>query len=442
MSSPLALGAVSAVLRNLLDNGMVDASPLPGTVTVTASAPDQIKLDGAQDPPQLNVFLYQVTPNAALRNNALPSRSARGDRLTNPPLALDLHYLVTAYGKTDFQAEILLGWAMYLLHERPMLDRPAIRRALQPGVLDLSMLPPEYQVLSASDLADQVEAIRITPVALPLEELSKLWTAIKAQFRPSAAYLVSVVLIEAAQPARSPLPVLSRGPVDPLTQRDRGVAVQADLLPAVPTLYDAAPVSGQPVARLGESLAVTGWRLAGSGVTALLTHRLVPTPIELPVAPDPAGADFTLGLPNTAADQLLYPPGPWQLSLRVTVPGEAAPRESNAIGLAIAPVPQLPPLGAVRAVVPPQTVPTVTVTLQCSPQVALAQRATLALDGDTADAAPRVDPADPLVFVFPDSVPAGPRRVRLRVDGIDSLLVLRHAKAPPSFDPTQMLVVP
>jgi hypothetical protein len=50
-------------------------------------------------------------------------------------------------------------------------------------------------------------------------------------------------------------------------------------------------------------------------------------------------------------------------------------------------------------------------------------------------------PADPLVFVFPDSVPAGDRWVRLRVDGIDSPLVLRTGPAP-VFDPSQRIGVP
>ena len=52
MSSPLAIAAVSAVLRNLLDNGIVEAVALGTTVTVTALAPDLIKLDAPQDPPQ------------------------------------------------------------------------------------------------------------------------------------------------------------------------------------------------------------------------------------------------------------------------------------------------------------------------------------------------------------------------------------------------------
>jgi uncharacterized protein DUF4255 len=445
VSSPLAIAAVSAVLRNLLDNGMIEQVALGTTVTVTATAPDTIKLDAADEPPQLNIFLYQVTPNPAWSNSGLPSRAQSGDRLSNPPLALDLHYLITAYGKADFQAEILLGYAMHLLHERPMLDRPAIRRALDPSPLDVSMLPPTFQALAASDLADQVETIRITPVVMPGEEMSKLWAAIQSHYRPSAAYQVSVVLIDAQRPTHNPLPVLSRGVVDPVTQRDRGVVVNADMLPPVPTLFAATPPSKQAVARLGETVTVTGVRLAGTGAAALLAHRLVATPIELPVTPNAAGTEFTLTLPNDAAAQAAFAPGLWQLSLRVTPNGELNPRETNGVGLPIAPAPAivadvplgLPAANAVRGGAPPQ----VTVTLRSRPQVRIGQRASLALDGTMAEAAPRVAAADPLVFAFPNTLPAGNRWVRLRVDGVDSPLVLKSGPAP-VFDPTQRIAVP
>ena len=104
MSSPLAIGAVSAVLRNLLDNGLIEAGAAMGTsVAVSAVAPDTIDLDNADDPPRLNLFLYQVTPNRGWSNVGLPSRSGvSGERLTNAPLALDLHYMLTAYGTRRF----------------------------------------------------------------------------------------------------------------------------------------------------------------------------------------------------------------------------------------------------------------------------------------------------------------------------------------------------
>ena len=445
MSSPLAIGAVSAVLRNLLDNGIVEQVPLGTTVLVTATAPDTIKLDAPNDPPQLNLFMYQATPNAAWRNTGLPSRAPGGERLTNPPLALDLHYLVTAYGRADFEAEILLGYAMHLLHERPMVDRPAIRRALDPSPLDISMLPPTFQALAASDLADQVEAIRITPVAMGTEEMSKLWAAIQSHYRPSAAYQVSVVLIEAKRPAGNPLPVLSRGPVDGATQRDRGVVVNADMLPPLPTLFAATPAAKQVVARLGEAVAVSGVRLAGAGATALLSHRLVSTPIELPVTPNATGTGFTLNLPNDAAAQVAFAPGLWQLSLRVTPSGELHPRETNGIALPIAPDPViaadgvlgLPAAIASRGGAPLQ----VSVTLHARPQVRPGQRATLTLDGTSAEADPRAAASDPLVFVFPNSVPAGNRWARLRADGVDSPLVKRNGPVP-VFDAAQQIGVP
>ncbi len=445
MSSPLAIGAVSAVLRNLLDNGIVEQVALGTTINVTATAPDLIRLDAPEDPPQLNIFLYQVAVNAGLRNNSLPSRSPTGERLTNPPLALDLYYLITAYGKADFQAEILLGYAMHLLHQRPMLDRPAIRRALNPSPLDVSMLPPTFQALAASDLADQVETIRITPAMLALEELSKLWAAIQTHYRPSAAYQVSVVLIEAQRPARNPLPVLSRGPVDTTTQRDRGVIVNPDMLPPGPTLSAAAPPAKQTVARLGEPVTVSGVRLIGTGATALLTHRLATTPIELPVTPNVAGTEFTLTLPNAATDQSRFMPGLWQLSVRITPPGDPVSRETNGIALPIAPDPVvaadaalgLPAATAVRGGAPPQ----VTVTLHSRPQVQPGQRVSLALDSITAEAEPRVAASDPLVFVFPNTVPPGNRWLRLRVDGVDNPLVKRSGPTP-VFDPTQRLSVP
>ena len=301
MSSALAIGAVSAVLRNLLDNGLVEAGAAMGTsVAVSAVAPDTINLENADDPPRLNLFLYRVTPNRALeqRRPAVAQRVS-GERLTNAPLALDLHYMLTAYGKADFQAEILLGYAMQLLHERPVLDRAAIRRALNPSPLDVSMLPPIFQALTASDLADQVELIKITQEALSIDDLSTLWTAIQTNYRPSSAYQVSVVLIEGTRPAVSPLPVLSRGKRDPVTHRDRGVVVNPDLLPPLPTLFTAETEFPQTGARLDDEVTLSGVRLSGIGHEVRLMHRLFTAPFVLaPTAVDATGASVTIRLPN------------------------------------------------------------------------------------------------------------------------------------------------
>lgn len=448
MSSPLAIGAVSAVLRNLLDNGMVEAGAAIGTtVHVTAVAPDTINLDDVDDPPRLNLFLYQVTPNIGWRNVGLPSRNGvSGERTTNAPLALDLHYVLTAYGRANFQAEILLGYAMHLLHERPVLDRAAIRRALNPSPLDAGMLPPAFQALAASDLADQVELIKVSPTAMAGDEMSKLWAAIQSHYRPSAAYHVSVVLIEGVKPGVSPLPVLSRGIVDPVSKRDRGVVVNADLLPPLPTLFAATPPAQQSGARLGETVTISGVRLTGTGHRVHLVHRLITTPIELTPSPlNASGTEFTIVLPNDAAAQSTMLAGQWALSVRFTPTGELNPRETNAIPLVLAPDPViaadaglgLPAVGVVRGGAPTH----VTVTLSSRPQVRLEQRATLLLDTLESVALPRATAADALVFEFSNSVTADAHWVRLRVDGADSVLLDRTGPAP-VFNPTQRITVP
>jgi hypothetical protein len=215
MSTALAIASVTAVLKDLLNNGLIDhnvSAMVNQTVLVSSLPPDRVATDAANEKSQLNLFLYQVTPNAGWRNVGQPSRNGRGDRLTNPPLALDLHYLLTAYGEQELHTEILLGYGMQLLHETPVLTRDAIRRSLVPAdILDPGDLPASLKGLYASGLAEQVEQIKICPMSISTEEISRLWSAFQAKYRPTAAYQATVVLIESRSGrARSGLPVRER----------------------------------------------------------------------------------------------------------------------------------------------------------------------------------------------------------------------------------------
>lgn len=215
MSTALAIASVTAVLRDLLNNGLIDhdvTGVIGGNVTVTALPPDRIETTGPNAQSQLNLFLYQVAPNPGWSNVGLPSRDGRGERLSNPPLALDLQYLLTAYGTEELHAEILLGYGMQLLHETPVLTRAAIRTSLAPptSVIGGGGLPPAMAALFTSELAEQVEQIKIIPQSLSTEEVSKLWAAFQVKYRPTAAYQASVVLIESRRATKSALPVRAR----------------------------------------------------------------------------------------------------------------------------------------------------------------------------------------------------------------------------------------
>jgi hypothetical protein len=200
MSSALSVAAMTAVLKDLLDNRLIEqniASSV-GDVAVTARPPDRITV-GADESNQLNVFMYRITPNTGWRQ--LPTI---GDKETDrppsaPPLALDLHYLLTAYGQQDFVTEILLGCAVQLLHETQVLSRETIQSSLSASsATSGGVAGPLRQSLANSGLVDQVDRISICPEFLSTDETSKLWSALQARYRPSVTYRVSHVMIEAS----------------------------------------------------------------------------------------------------------------------------------------------------------------------------------------------------------------------------------------------------
>jgi hypothetical protein len=260
MSTALAIAAVTAVLRDLLNNGLIDhdVGASVGEVIVSTLPPDRVDALDAEKKSRLNLFMYQVTPNAGWRNVGLPSRDANGERRTNPPLALDLHYMLTAYGAGEFHGEILLGYGMQLLHETPVLPREAIRRSLAPPspVAGIGDLPPELQALFTSELAEQVEQIKISPASLTTEEISRMWAAFQAKYRPTAVYQTSVVLIESRRSTKSALPVRARTVraipfKQPVIREVRARATAAD-----PVL------AGQPILA-GQQLVLVGQQLRG-----------------------------------------------------------------------------------------------------------------------------------------------------------------------------------
>jgi hypothetical protein len=256
MSTALAIASVTAVLKDLLNNSLIDhdVSSSVGNVLVTALPPDRIATGDANEKAQLNIFLYQVTPNQGWRNVGLPSRNQNGDRLTNPPLALDLHYMLSAYGAKDLHTEILLGYGMQLLHETPVLTRDAIRRSLGPSFPVTGGLPPELANLFTSGLADQVEQIKIAPLSLTTEEISRLWTAFQARYRPTAAYQVSVVLVESRQSVRTPLPVRSRAIYVVPFQQPTIDRLLSKSTPAAPAVADQPILTGYTLVIQGSNL--------------------------------------------------------------------------------------------------------------------------------------------------------------------------------------------
>jgi len=216
MSNFLAIATVTATLQRILSEAV--AASVPGAVSdakVTTGLPEAVK-NGAQGKKGINIYLYQVTPNAAWRGADLPTRSNEGQLVQRPQVAIDLHYLFTFYGDDKtMEPERLLGMAVRTLHEQPVLTRDAIKDAVEAAEDE----DPDT-FMKSSDLQRQLELVKLSPLPLNLEELSKLWSVFfQVPYQLSVAYQGTVVLIEGEQAPQAPIPVRARGVyVLPFTQ--------------------------------------------------------------------------------------------------------------------------------------------------------------------------------------------------------------------------------
>lgn len=410
MSNAFAIAAVTATLQSILGRG-VRADPDLNDTTVTT-----LPLDKARDKNtanQINIFLYHALPNATWTNMDMPRHVMPGET-GMPPLALKLYYLLTAYGRdndvTQPFSHQMLGTAMSVLHDFPVLSGEEIRSATSAS-------------LPRNDLDRQIERVRITLQPLSLEEISKLWTGFQTQYRMSVAYEATVILIESTRATKVPVPVLTRGP------GDQGITSQGDLIPPYPALTEAVPPKNQPSVSLGDTLILHGHHLDGSNIRVRFTNPNWTAPME--VAPDAGGTSETVSvtLPNQTA---VWPAGFYTVVVLVQRPSETYSRATNEFPLSLAPS---------MAIIPKtHAAGDITFTVTCSPEVRPTQRVVLLLGDNEIPAQPFSAQTGTLTFLA-KAVAKGDYWTRLRVDGVDSLLVVDRSVTPPVFDPTLQVKV-
>jgi hypothetical protein len=434
MSNALAISGVTAILQYYLNQIYGAAVGFSSPVNVSCKAPDQVKIGAAGSTDvenQVNLFLHQVTHNAAWRNVDLASMSTDGTtRLQSPPLALNLHYLLTAYGSVDWQAEALLGYALMMLHEAPVLTRKDVSSALltltgPPGTYPLNPLTP---YLAGSGLSDQIEMIKITPETLGREEMAWLWTALKADYRPTFPFQVSVVLMQPSLPSSQPLPVLRRV----FAPQPMSVAQISQVQYAV----------SQTAALPGDTVSVLGENLRGASQVSISNryNSLLPPPAIAPGAALSGSVSFALPLTSVLA----YPAGVYDLELQYLDPtGAYVEQTTNTLPLEVAPT--LPTQTAVTAPVAGSTLVAVTVS-GLAPPVYEGQDVTLSLSYiDTSSVTAVVNrsaPAQPfsgnvtaLTFQMEPGLPTGKKLLgQLSVDGVSSQVLVTWLPFPPVFN--------
>jgi Pvc16 N-terminal domain len=418
MSNNAAIAAVTATLTNMIQSA-VSADATVSSGRVTAHAPDVARQGTTGN--QVNLFLYRISIDAAWRNQDPPS--IRPGEVGQPPLPLVLSYLITAYGENDDEilAHRLLGIAMGVLNDRPVLSRSQIASALPaPG----------------SDLQNQVERVRMTPDPRPQDEISRMWTTFGTGYRLSVSYDAAVVLIDSTRPVAAATPVLMRG------RHDSGPVAAGSPFPQIQL---AMPPNLQPAAQPGDVLTLVGNYL-GAVTDVLITHPLAAQPLTLtPLSvtasrvtvqlPDPP--PLPAGIATVAATF------PAQMDQTVTAGAAPVTVTSNAAPVALAP--KL--VSTSQLTVKLAATGTTTVTVNCSPAVRPQQTIALIV-GTRLVSLPPVQAASGQLSFNLQGFPAGTYLLRLRIDSVDSIPVVSapapvnaNQPTPMQFSPNQQLVL-
>lgn len=410
MSNALSIAAVTTTLRSLLQQTFDTEG---GGTVVTTKPLDKVRDNSISNGNQVNLFLYHTQINPGWRNMDIPDQVKPGET-AQPLLPLNLYYLLTAYSVNDDYPEPtshrLLGLAMRILHDHSILTPADIKAALPATTYDLDQ---------------QQEQVRIVYQALSVEESFNLWTTFQSPYRISAAYEVSVVLIESGLTTKTPLPAIRR------QADDRGAILASDLMSFLPMLQSVQLPNQQASARLGDVLIVNGYNFDGETVVILFTNNRREITVGLPSLPERTATDIRVQLPDEAANWVA---GFYTVAVSVTRTGEQT-RTSNELSFSLAPrildiIPRLAARDANGEV---------TITLICSPQVRPEQRVALLLGDREIVAPPRTTTTDRLEFQITGVTP-GEYFVRLRIDGVDSLLVVRTV-TPPVFDQNQKVTI-
>jgi hypothetical protein len=401
VSNYLAIATVTKALAQILDSAVKSAVDSSGAVTQRPDAGTKTAC--------VDLFLYQVTPNAAMRNSDLPTRNAPGQVVSRPTSALDLHYLMSFYGDdSKFEPQRMLGAVVRSLLAEPGLTRERILAVSKDDNGDK---------MSGSNLADAVEQVKLTPQSLTLDELSRIWSIFyQVPYVLSVAYTATVVTIESEEPVLATQPVLQRG------QNDTGVETQLGPFPQLDSWHigegddDSARLRlpSYPSARLGTVLTLRGRNLGGDSVAVRLVNPNLQSSVpDLPVTliPNRPG-EMKVSIPNATADASKWVAGIYSVAVAITTAGVT--RSTNTL-----PLPFAPQISAIAAG-PRDGSGNVLVTVTPAPLVLRAQAAFLSLPDRDVAANPRALATDPLQFAVVNPA-AGQAVVRLRVDGVDSL---------------------
>ncbi|WP_433796252.1 DUF4255 domain-containing protein [Actinoplanes sp. CA-252034] len=198
----LDLSMVTTALTSLV-RAHISMSPawiLPQPPVVSALPPDQLAAGS------LGIYLYHLSEDGYLKNAPPPGPGTVPVRLI--PMAVSLHYLVTALGEGQVEQATLLeqrliGCAARALHDHPVIDDDTV----------LPQKPPHQplEVLQQAGLDGAGNRLRISLQPIIPAEASAYWNSGPLSTRLALYYQVTAVLLEPEKPTAATGRVLRYG---------------------------------------------------------------------------------------------------------------------------------------------------------------------------------------------------------------------------------------
>lgn len=123
----------------------------------------------------ITLYLYRVAMNVTRRN--LPPRVLPDGRRLRPPLPVDLYYMLTPWARDAEKQHDLLGWAMRVLEDTPIL-------------------PANYLNQFRANTFNPNETVELVADPLSVSDTNSIWNGFKPNQYPSVAYVARLILLE------------------------------------------------------------------------------------------------------------------------------------------------------------------------------------------------------------------------------------------------------
>lgn len=181
MSSYLVISHVSEAIRSVLWDAIHDEDPINQFLQtendIVFTNPTETAQTGEN---RLSIWLHHITENAFEKNHPARIRDTR-DEIEPPPLALNLFYLITPFAPNSREPtaeHMMLGRVMQVFHDNAILP-----------------------VIDHTENEEAAEDLRVILCRMTLEELTRIWEALREPYRLSICYEVRVIHIDSRRRA-------------------------------------------------------------------------------------------------------------------------------------------------------------------------------------------------------------------------------------------------